>query len=515
MKTLVCYFRNKPTCSQRIYYMTDKTKSHFDIIVIGGGPSGYAAAMRAIDFGKSVCLIEKNKLGGAGAYNGALASKTMWEFSNSIKNARRNGFSPNFTWEKVSQTVNEALVTWAFNLSFQIKMLKEVSEKACFVYERGIGTLVSPNDVKIIKKNEERTISGDHIILATGSTPRRIPSIDIDEKVILTSDGIFHMEDFPESIVILGAGVIGCEFATIFANFGKTKVHIIDKQDRILPFEDEDMSKLVTDNLEAMGVKVHKNSQLSRMEKKNGKVEFEIQFRDGRKESITVEKALISIGRVPNSRGLGLEALGIEISERGHVVDDDTKTAVHSIHAVGDLSGHIALVNVGELEGRQAIEKIYGENVKKLTYRNISSIMFLEPEVAAVGMNEQEARKNNISHKVVKLDYSTIGRAIAMGKTEGFFKIIVTDDDEMKVLGMRACGAHASSAIQGVSLLIEMDKSIMELDNLIHPHPSIIEGVQECVRMLNGSPIFKSSIFTDKIKCYSWTNGVETPLHVV
>ena len=141
--------------------------------------------------------------------------------------------------------------------------------------------------------------------------------------------------------------------------------------------------------------------------------------------------------------------------------------------------------------------------------------MFLDPEVAAVGMNEQQARASGIPHKVVKLDFSCIARAIAMDKVTGFFKIIVTDDEEMKILGMRALGESASSAIQAVALLIEMDKSIIELENLIHPHPSIIEGIQECVRMLQGSPIFKSSIFTDKLKAYSYKEGVCTPLNVV
>lgn len=488
----------------------------FDVVVIGGGPAGYAAAMRAVDYGKSVCLIEKDKLGGAGAHNGALASKTMWEVAKEYKNACLHDISHKaITWDSVMKRVNEAIATWTFNLSCHIKMLNEEALISAFVYERGIGKLICPNEVEITKNDSSKVVYGEHIILATGSTPRKLSNIDIDEESILTSDGIFTIKDFPESMVILGAGVIGSEFATIFANFGKTKVHIIDKMDRILPFEDEDISKLVTSNLEKQGVNVHKNSSLIRMEKKNGGVEYELEFNDGRREVFHVEKALVSVGREPNSKNLGLEELGIEISDRGYVIDDDTKTTVPSVHAVGDLSGHIALVNVGELEGRQSIDCIYGTDCRRLTYKNVSSIMFLDPEVAAVGMNEQQARESKIPHKVVKLDYSCISRAIAMDKTIGFFKIIVTDDAEMKVLGMRALGESASSAIQAVALLIEMDKSILELENLIHPHPSIIEGVQECVRMLKGSPMFKSSIFTDKLKCYSFRDGVVEPLNIV
>ena len=488
----------------------------YDVIVIGGGPSGYAAAMRAVDYGKSVCLIEKDKLGGAGSNKGALASKTMWEHAKQYRNACRQQMSHgDIDWKDVKKRMNEAVSLWNFNLSCHIKMLQEEAQNSHIVYERGMGKLISAHEVEILKSGNKKTIFGSHIILATGSTPRKLPNIEIDEKVILTSDGIFDIDEFPKSIVILGAGVIGCEFATIFANFGKTKVHIIDKMDRILPFEDDDISSLVATNLENSGVIVHKESNLIRMEIVNGEVEYELEFKDGTKSVYHVEKALVSVGRIPNSFGLGLEDLGIEISERGHVVDDDTCTTIPSVHAVGDLSGHIPLVNVGELEGRQAIDSIFGNPNRKLTYKNVSSIMFLDPEVAAVGMNERQAREKGIAHKVVKLDYSCIARAIAMDKTVGFFKIIVTDDQEMKILGMRALGEGSSSAIQAIALLIEMDKSITELETLIHPHPSIIEGIQECVRMLNGSPMFKSSIFTDKLKAYSYNAGVVSPLNDV
>jgi len=412
------------------------------------------------------------------------------------------------SWSEVKQVVNEALSTWSFNLSYHLKMLTIDTENknTAFVFERGCAKLIGKNEVEVEKGGKKKVIHAENIVLATGSSPRKLPNIEIDEKTILTSDGIFGIDDYPESLVILGAGVIGCEFATIFANFGKTKVKIIEKQDRILPFEDEDISDLVTSNFEKRGVEVHKNSSLIRMEKTaDGKVEFELEYPDGRKEVHVVEKALVSVGRVPNSANIGLEDLGIEINNRGNVVDDDTQTQVPNIYAVGDLSGHIALVNVGELEGRRSIEKMYREEGgQPLTYSNVSSIMFLAPAVATVGMNEQNCREKGISYKAVKIDYSCIARAIAMRKTEGFFKILVTNDDEMKILGMRAVGEHASSVIQGVALLIQMDAGIRELESLIHPHPSIIEGIQECVRMLTGSPIFKSSIFTDKLKCYYW-----------
>ena len=484
----------------------------YDLCIIGGGPSGYAAAMRAIDFGKRVVLIERDKVGGAGLYNGSLSSKAMWEFSqkyftvkNELKESGTEGFDISF--QDFMKSTNAAVFDRKFQLAVHLKLLQTETEKKVFTYERGKGILQDKNHVLIKKEEKEKIIEADYIILATGSRPRKLPSIPIDEKIIFTSDGLFSISDFPASMVILGAGVISCEFATIFSNLGMTKVFLIDKADRILPFEDEDVSSTAAFNLEKNGAVIHRNSSLARMEIKNGEVEYELQYKDGRKEIHRVEKALISVGRIPNTDGLGLENVGVIIDPNGYVVEKDTQTTVPNIYAVGDISRNVALVNVSELEGRLAVEKIFEDPTKKLNYQNLSAIMFLNPEIATVGLNEQQAKEKGFSFRVVKLDYSCIARAIAMRKTQGFFKIIVTDDDEMKILGMRAVGEHASSAIQAVSLLISMDKGIGVLADLIHPHPSIIEGVQECVRMLMGKSIFKSSVFKDKLKCYRYVNG--------
>jgi len=490
----------------------------FDVVVIGGGPAGYAAAMRAIDFGKRVCLIERDKIGGAGVYNGALSSKTLWEIANRVAGINETivstGRKPyEISWEEVKKTLAEAIFERKFQYSCHIKLLQTETMQKLLTYERGKGKLISANEIQIDHEGETKVIWGDNIVLATGSRPRKLPIIVTDEKTILTSDGIDLIDDYPKSLVIVGAGVIGCEYATIFSNFGKTKVYIIDRQDKILPFEDEDISKLVSSNLQAKGVTIHSNAQLERMETINGEVEYELSYSDGRREVITVEKALLSIGRVPNIENLGLENAGVEMSKRGiHIGDDDTRTNIPNIYAVGDVSGRIALVNMGEIEARHAIEKMFGGKTERLSYDNICTIMFLHPEVAAVGLNEQQCVQQHIPVKVVKVDFSVITRAIAMRKTQGFFKIIVTNDSEMRILGMRAAGEHASTAIQAVGLLIKLNMPIEVLSELIHPHPSIVEGIQECVRMLLNKSIFKSSVFKDKLACYSLVEGVKTPL---
>ncbi len=488
----------------------------YDLIVIGGGPAGYAAAIRGIDFGKRVCLIEKDKVGGAGVYNGALSSKTLWEVANRVAFIndilKTDGRTPyEITWQEVKTTVNEAKFERKFQYAVHLKLLQENLKNGQLVYERGAATFLNEHELSICHDGQCKTIHGENIIIATGSTPRLMPQYNIDENHILTSDGIEHIDDYPESIVIVGAGVIGCEYATIFANLGKTKVYIIDRQSRILPYEDDDISQLISTNLEHKGVTIHHNATLERMEVVGNEVEYELSYPHKENEIIRVQKALLSIGRVPNV-DLGLEQAGVTLSDRGTIATIDTQTVVPHIYAVGDVTGGISLVNMAEIEARHAVEKIFDNKKDHLNIDNVCTIMFLQPEVALVGLNEQECVEKNIPVKVVKIDYSVIARAIAMRKTQGFFKIIVTNDDEMRILGMRACGEHASTAIQAVGLLIKMNQPIEVLSELIHPHPSIVEGIQECVRMLLNKSIFKSSVFRDKMSCYALVNGKKTHL---
>ena len=485
---------------------------HYDLIIIGAGPSGYAAAMRAMDFEKKTLLIEKKRIGGAGVTNGALSSKTWWELSR-VTRAMNEGFQlyqldpPDVNFNDLRKRVNEATAKRRDLLGQHMDVLWD--HDGLLSFKEGQAKLIDRNTVEIDINGSTERVTSNYIILATGSRPRKLDHIPIDEKIILTSDGIESMETFPESMVILGAGVIGCEFATIFSGFGKTKVHLIDKGDRILPVEDEDIVNVIEHNMEQNGVLVHRNSQLIRMDIVDGRVEYELEYSDGSHEVFDVEKALISVGRVPNYEELWSEDIGIELNPRG-ITDNDTQTSIDNIYAVGDITADIALVNVAELEGRHAVEKIFAAPDRKLVYENISFIMFLHPEVAGVGLNETQAQQKGIDYKVAILDYSVIPRAIAERNTQGIIKLLVTDDDEHKILGMRVVGNHASSAIQAVALLISMDKGIEELAECVHPHPSITEGIQECVRMLLGKSMFKPTALAGKLSCKRYsTSGYE------
>lgn len=483
----------------------------FDVCVIGAGPAGYAAAMRALDFGKRVALIEKNLLGGAGIHQGALWSKIWWEISRearmmNVHAKTLNLGSTEFSYEKVKKEVDAAVDQRVQLLTHHMQNINLGLGNELFKFIKGNAKVVGKNEVKITNNGASSSIESDYIILATGSVPRKLPHLPIDEENVFTSDGLNNLTKFPKSIVIVGAGVIGCEFATIFSNFGHTKVHLIDKGDRILPFEDADVVRVIEKNLEEKGVLIHRNSKLTNMKVEEGEVVYELEYDDGAKESFRVEKGLVSVGRIPQYDDLIDESLGVEFDDRG-IKDDLTQTSVSNIYAVGDITADISLVNVGELEGRYAVERIFGKPTQPLIYNNISTIMFLDPEVAGVGMNEIQAHAAGLDFQTVSLNYETIPRAIAMRNTEGFIKVLVTNDDDMNILGMRVVGEHASSAIQAVALLISQNKSIKELAELIHPHPSIIEGIQECGRILMGKPLLKPRVLRNSIKCQVCENG--------
>ena len=498
----------KPSGNRPIHPM-----ERFDLCVIGGGPAGYAAAMRAIDLGLRTLLVEKDRIGGTGIYNGALTSKTLWELAQRVASAnevvRARGREPfRLAWDEINKTLNEAVFERKYLYACHMQLLENAGDR--FRHERGSASFTGPHTVSITRGQHITHIEAAHFVVATGSRPRVPAEIPVDERNILTSDGIFNIEDLPESIVIIGAGVIGCEFATIFTNFGRTKVHIIDRAARVLPFEDPDISQLISTGLERKGAVIHRNSKLERIAVVNGKVEYELTNADGQREIVRVDKALVSVGRIPNLEGLNLSDAGILLDAKtGLPQVTDTRTTQPHIHIVGDATGCNMLVNLGELEGRHAVELICGQLNAPLAYNNISTIMFLDPEVAGIGANEQELRKNNVPYRLAKINYACLARAIAMRKTKGFFKILVTDDDEMRVLGMRAVGEHASSAIQAVALMMHTGMGIERLAEMVHPHPSITEGVQECARMLLGKSIFKSPVFGDKMQCYRWRPSAE------
>lgn len=479
------------------------TSPAWDLCVLGAGPAGYAAAMRAHDLGKRVVLIERERVGGIGIHNGALSSKTMWHLSNdfAVANLNDRGYRApggiDVTYPSVMECVTTAVSERRALLERQLEGLSKPSDAGGVItLVRGTATFTSPHAV-VVKKSDgtTETIEAKNFLIATGSHPRAPADYPVDGDVIVTSDHIETWREFPGSMVIVGAGVVGCEYATMFASFGKTKINMIDRQPRILPFEDEDVAEEVSKSFEKLGITIHRASKLESLKIVDGRVEYVITNAEGKTETIRVDKALLSIGRIPNTKDLGLEAAGVTLDKGcGIVAKNCQSTSQPHIWAAGDVTMDIALVNVAELEGRYAVEKMFGLEPRPIIYEALSSIMFLKPEVAAVGLNETQAKAKSIPYRVGVVDNRLVSRNIAMRSTSGFVKLLAAKDSS-KILGLRVVGPQASSTIQGIAFLIQMGANLEEIDQTVHPHPAIPEGVQECARMLLGRSVLKPNVF--------------------
>ena len=323
----------------------------------------------------------------------------------------------------------------------------------------------------------------------------------VDGERIITSDHILDLPDFPRSLLILGSGVVGCEYATIFGNFGQTKVHLIDRRERILPFEDPDVSRFCTDHFLDQGVRVHHSVAGVKMDVDlpEDRVRCTISYSDGSVELVDVERVLVSIGRVPNTEGLDLEKAGIAVDERGYIPaeEGETQTCVPHIFAVGDISWDMSLANVAKEEGINAVERICGKTEERVSYRNLSTIMFLRPEVAAVGMNEQQAQAAQVPYRLAVYNLALVNRTVAMGATDGFVKLLVDDrtGDRMETIGARAVGEHASSIIDAIALMIQERLPIDAIAGMMHPEPAVTVALQECARMLCGGSVLRPEVF--------------------
>ncbi len=479
---------------------------HFDVCVIGAGPAGFAAAMRAHDLGKRVALVERGRVGGAGMHHGALSSKTFWHLSNDYARACRNdrGYATSCVdvhYKDVRAEVARAVHEREAIFSRQLAELAAPDPRGSFVeLVRGTARFTGPKIVCVQTNTGERTLEADAFVLATGSSPRLPDGVPVDGVHVVTSDGIEDLETFPESLLVVGAGVIGCEYATIFANFGRTKVFVLDRQPRILPFEDEDVAACIAENFSRLGVTVHQGAKLLDLAIRDGGVDYSVGYADGRVVKNRVAKALVSTGRAPAVRGLGLEELGVAFDKSGGIaVEDGQSTTTPWLWAVGDTTADVALANVAELEGRHAIERIYGLASRPLRYEALSAIMFLQPEVASCGINEQTARERKIAHRVGVVQNRLVARNVAMRATEGFIKLVVSDEKPHQILGLRVVGPQASSAIAGVAFLVEKGGTLEDLDRLVHPHPAITEGVQECARLLLGHSVLKHAVFGEDL----------------
>ncbi len=484
----------------------------YDVCIIGCGVGGFAAAIRALDLGKQACVIEKDEIGGTGVMWGALSSKTMWELAKDYDIAakvdrgyRSSGLMVNY--RSVRNSVMQAVKEKQYQMLSQLETYspRRWQGPGSITYKRGRAAFLSNEAVEVrLPGGETEEIRADYFLIATGSTPREFPDIPVDQERIFDSDGILNLEEFPKRLVIIGAGIVGCEYATIFSNFDQTKVYLVDHQERIIPFEDEDVSRFISQNLNASGVEIYHSAQLRTINRMDDHLEVILDFAQGHSEVIEVDAALISIGRVPNLNGLHLERVGIEPDELGFLVSDDNCLIKDNVYAAGDITRHPALVNIAETEARYAVKAMFDATTWPLQYTNMSTVMFFKPAVAAVGLNEQMCQRKKIPYRVASYSNALLSRAIAMRATDGFVKIIVSDDEEQRILGMRAAGPQASTTIMSIALLMDQDKSIKDVLKSVHPHPTMSESIQECIRVLLDKSVYKARAFPKLIGIRKW-----------
>ena len=484
----------------------------YDVCIIGCGVGGFAGAMRALDLGKNVCVIEKDEIGGTGVMWGALSSKTMWELAKDYDIAAKvdRGYRSSsliVNYRSVRNSVMQAVKEKQYQMLSQLETYspRRYPGPGSITFMRGQAGFVSPQAVEItLADGQKEQVQADNFLIATGSKPRPFPGIPVDQERIFDSDGILNLKEFPKRLVIIGAGIVGCEYATIFSNFDQTKVYLVDHQERIIPFEDKDVSDFISRNLAANGVEIYHSAQLRAINRMEDHLEVILDFAQGHSEVIEVDAALISIGRVTNLEGLHLERVGITPDEMGFLKSDENCLIKDNIYASGDITRHPALVNIAETEARYAIKAMFDATTWPLQYTNMSTVMFFKPAVAAVGLNEQMCQKKKIPYRVATYSNALLSRAIAMRATDGFVKIIVSADDEQRILGMRAAGPQASTTIMSIALLMDQERGIKDVLKSVHPHPTMSESIQECMRVLLGKSVYKSHAFPGLIGIRTW-----------
>jgi dihydrolipoamide dehydrogenase len=489
-------------------------KKEFDLIVIGSGPAGFAAATRALDFTMDVCIIEGKNLGGTGIVNGVLTSKTMYELSMDYAVAARvdRGYRAGtlaVNYNEVKKTIIQAAKDKQYQMLSEIETFSsDRSSKGSLTLIKGWAHFVDEHTVRV-SGEDEVTLTARKFVIATGSKPREYPGLDVDGERIITSDNILDLKEFPERMLIIGSGIIGCEFATIFSNFKQTEVHLLDRSHRVIPYEDDDVSDFVSDSLEKNGVIIHHTATLREIKKHDDYLEVILDYENGYSKVFEVDVALIAIGRELNTGGLGLENIGINTNSRGSLEINSDCTLrndknIRNIYAAGDVTGNIQLYSIAEYQGRLAVERMETKTGVSPDYSHMSTLMFFKPEIAAVGANEKMLQARKIPYKVAYYSNKLVNRAIAMRNTNGFVKVLVSNDEKQNILGMRAAGPQASSFIVAAAHLISLGVSLNDALKIFYPHPSLPEGIQECLRLLDNRSVYKPKAFPEYIYIREW-----------
>ena len=450
----------------------------FDIIVIGGGPAGYVAAIKAAQLGYKTVCVEEQFLGGVCLNIGCIPTKALLESAAMLSHL---GHAKEFGVE-----IGEIKT----NFAQAVKRSRQVSERLVkgigFLFKKnkvthvdGRGRLAGNGKVEVTARDgKKQTLTGKHVIVATGSRPRDLPFLKIDHERVWDSTDAMMSQQAPKTLAVVGAGAIGCEFADVYAAFG-TKVIIIEAAPRILPLEDKDCSAVVEKSYRKRGMEVHTGAMLQKAEIGKDGVTLTVKSAKGETVTIQAERVLSAIGRVPNVEDAGLEKAGVKLTDRGFIgIDRQMKTNVPGVYAIGDVAGPPLLAHKGSHEGVACIEAIHGDPHAGIDYANIPNCTYCHPEVASVGLTEEQAREKGLEIEVGVFPWTANGRALTAGETDGFVKVI-RDKRYSEIVGAHIVGPHATELIAEFVVGRHLESTVEEMDRAMHPHPTLSEAVAE------------------------------------
>lgn len=454
----------------------------FDVIFLGGGSAGYVGAIRSADLGKKVCLIEARELGGTCLNRGCIPTKALLKSAEIYLEAKESKiFGINI--ENVSFDL-EGIHKWKENVVKKLVNGVEFLLKARkVVVKRGFGKILDNETIEVSTPQGKEIVEGKNIIIATGSEPAMIPSFKIDHENVLTSDDALSLKVPPKDILIIGAGAIGIEFATFFSALG-VKVIVVEMIPQIIPnLKDKKVISLIQRVLNKRGIEFITGTKIEEVEVKNGKVFSTLE--DGK--VIETEKVLVSIGRKLNSENIGLENVGVRKEKDRIVVDEYLRTNVKNIYAIGDVIGGLLLAHKAMKEGEVVAEIIAGED-KKMDYRVVPWAIFSIPEIASVGLTEEEAKEQGVEVIIGEFPFTANGKAVSMNTTDGIVKIVARKDNK-EIIGAQIFGPDASVLISELALAIQKRLTLDDLANTIHTHPTLPEAIMESAKSALGSPV--------------------------
>ncbi|MDX1502760.1 MAG: dihydrolipoyl dehydrogenase [Thermoanaerobaculia bacterium] len=458
-----------------------------DLIIIGSGPGGYVAAIRAGQLGLKVAVVEKDpKFGGTCLHRGCIPTKALLHTASLLDEVRR---SRDFGVE-VSDPRLDLERAHAYKQGVVDKNAKGIEvlfKKNNVEAIHGRGRLTGPHEVLVEpEEGDSRTLTAENVLIATGSVPRELSVAPTDGRRVVNSDHLLQVPEVPESLVVVGSGAVGCEFASIFSSFG-SRVILVEMLPRILPLEDAEVSKELDRAFRKRKIQIVTEATLSGVRIVDEGVEVKLKSND-MEESVSAEMLLIAVGRAPVTDDLGLDELGVE-RERGYIrVNELMQTSVPHIYAIGDVVDTPWLAHVASAEGILAVEKIAGQEARPLNYDHVPSVTYCEPEVGSVGLTEAEAKERGYDVAVGKFPFSALGKAVIEGKTQGFVKVVrETRYDEL--LGVHIIGPHATDLIAEACVALRVESTTEELFRAIHAHPTLAEGVAEAAHAAVGHAI--------------------------